>query len=71
MGTGTALDLHVERLHELSAIELKVTTGYTLADAIREGASVSRQAHGAFVTADTSCTLTAAYVAARARGFIR
>jgi len=57
---------------ELGEIELKVTTGFTLADAIRAGAQTTSQARGKFidsVTGDT-CALGAAYIAAQAAGYI-
>lgn len=63
-----AVDSHIERLtHE---IELGVLTeGYTLADAIREGARVSEQAYG-WGDVDSACALTAAFVAAKSRGYV-
>lgn len=55
---------------DLGEIEMGVLTeGYTLADAIREGATVSEQAHN-WGDEDTACAMTAAYVAAKARGVI-
>lgn len=64
------VDTNIERLkQELSDIELDVLTGYTLADAIREGCSVSKQAYN-WGDGDTACALSAAYMAARARGYI-
>ncbi len=55
---------------ELGEIEMGVLTeGYTLADAIREGSQVSEQAHN-WGDEDTACAMTAAYVAAKARGVI-
>lgn len=61
----------VERLTEdLGAIELGVLTeGYTLADAIREGSQVSAQAHN-WGDGDSACALTAAFVAAKSRGYV-
>ena len=51
-----------EKADELKAvideIGLQVLTGYTLADAIREGSKVSEQAY-AWGTGDTACALTA------------
>lgn len=55
---------------ELSEIELKVTTDYTLADAIREGASVSGQRVGGWIDNGQSCALGAAWIAAKARGYV-
>lgn len=53
---------------DLAGIELDVTTSYTLADAIREGSSVTKPAKG-WGNGDTACALTSAVVAARARGY--
>lgn len=62
-----------EKADELRAtideIGMQVLTGYTLADAIREGSKVSDQAY-TWGTGDTACALTAAVIAARARGFV-
>ena len=55
---------------ELGALELKVTTGYTLADAIREGSTVTEQAVGTFVREGESCALGAGWIAAKARGYV-
>lgn len=55
---------------ELGEIELKVTTNYTLADAIREGAGVSDKLEGDFVRGGASCALGAAWIAGKARGFL-
>lgn len=55
---------------DLGAIELEVTTSYTLADAIREGCQVTEQEHGGFGNGATACAMTAAVVAARSRGFM-
>lgn len=66
-------DLHpISRLlrKQLAEIDEKVTMNYTLADAIREGASVSKKLDGGFITEDSACALGAAYLAAKARGFI-
>lgn len=61
----------VERLRaELGEIELKVTTGYTLADAIREGAGVTDKLEGDWVRSGSSCSLGAAWIAAKARGYV-
>jgi hypothetical protein len=54
----------------LEGIELGVLTGFTLADAIREGASVTDQKIGGWVEGPYACGLGAAYLAAKARGFI-
>lgn len=61
----------IDRLREdLAAIELDVLTSYTLADAMREGSSVTGQRHGGWIDGDESCALGAAYLAARARGYV-
>lgn len=61
----------VERLKaDLAQIEEKVVTGYTLADAMREGSTVTDQRIGGFITEGESCALGAGYIAAKARGFI-
>lgn len=73
--TDTTHDLavtpHIERLREdLGEIELGVITeGYTLADAIREGSQVSSQAYN-WGNGDSACALTAAFVAAKSRGYV-
>lgn len=54
---------------ELQAKELEVLTRYTLADAIREGASVTDQAHG-WGSGGDACALSAARLAAKARGYL-
>lgn len=66
------IDEKTEELRkELGEIEMDVLSqGYTLADAIREGSQVTEQAH-AWGTGATACALSAAYLAARARGFIK
>jgi predicted RNase H-like nuclease (RuvC/YqgF family) len=55
---------------DLGEIEMKVVTGYTLADAIREGCKVSDQAY-TWGNGDTACALSAAVIAATSRGFIK
>lgn len=52
---------------ELGDIEVKANA-YTLADAIRQGSSVTDHAVGSYGTGATACVLTAALVAARAHG---
>lgn len=54
---------------ELGEIELRVIGNYTLADAIREGSTVSEQAY-AWGNGETACALSAAVIAAKARGFM-
>lgn len=63
-----ALELSEQLRAELGVIELTVNE-YTLADAIREGSSVTTQAVGSFGTGATACALTAALVAAKARNY--
>lgn len=61
----------VEGLKEmLSEIEEKVVTGYTLADAIREGSQTSSQAYD-WGVGSSACALSAAAIAATARGYIK
>lgn len=67
----TITEVFPDQIAELAAIETKVLTGYTLADAIREGASVTNQAHGTFGSEGKACALTAAALAATARGYIK
>lgn len=64
-----ALELGDKLREELGEIELRVTTGYTLADAIREGSRVSEQAYN-WGDGDTACALTAAVISAKARGYL-
>lgn len=69
-----ALELQDKLKTELADIELGVITqGYTLADAIREGASVTGHMKGGWYTrnGETVCALSAAYIAARARGIVK
>lgn len=69
-----ALDSKVAELQqELENIEMDVLTqGYTLADAIREGCLTTQKAEG-WNNQDYSnvCALTAAHLAAKARGIIK
>lgn len=53
---------------DLLTIEEKVVTGYTLADAMREGSSVSDQAYG-WGSGLNACALSAAAIAGTARGY--
>ena len=63
-----------EQVEELRAtidnIALEVTTSYTLADAMREGATVSGQAYNWTDSAGNMCSMSAAVVAAKARGYM-
>jgi hypothetical protein len=71
--TAPAEPLHpaIERLREtLADIELDVLTSYTLADAIREGSSVTDQKRHGWVDQSSACALGAGYLAARARGYV-
>ncbi len=53
----------------IDEIAMKVYTGYTLADAIREGSSVSVQVKD-WGNGATACALTAAVIGAKARGYV-
>lgn len=53
---------------DLAQIEEKVVTGYTVADAIREGCTVSTQAYN-WGQGSTACALGAGTLAAQARGY--
>ena len=53
----------------IDEIGMSVLTGYTLADAIREGSSVSEQSYD-WGNGDNACALTAAVIAATARGYV-
>lgn len=60
----------IDRLrNEIDEIGLRVLTGYTLADAIREGSKVTDQAYN-WGDGATACALSAGYLAAKARGLI-
>lgn len=63
----TETDTTTKNTEEVKSLErLK----YRLSDAIREGSTVSGQAHGWTDSDDNMCTLSAAVVAAKARGYI-
>jgi hypothetical protein len=68
----TALDVWAPEIahlrDDLAQIEEKVTTNFTLADAIREGSGVSEQAHN-WGKAGEACALSAAFISAKARGY--
>lgn len=64
-----AAELAANLKADLGEIELNVLTGYTLADAIREGSTVSDQAY-TWGDGETACALSAAVIAAKARGFM-
>jgi hypothetical protein len=55
---------------QIDAIGLGVLTGYTLADAMREGSTVTDQKVGGWVDSGSSCAIGAAFLAAKARGFV-
>ena len=54
----------------IDEIGLGVTTGYTLADAMREGSQHSTKREGGWIDGTSACALGAGYLAAKARGFI-
>lgn len=58
-----------ELADSIDMIGLEVLTGYTLADAIREGSSVSTQEYG-WGNGITACALTSAVIGAKARGYV-
>lgn len=60
-----------EQIKELQEVEMAVLTSYTLADAIREGSSVTEQAINSFGSNGRACALSAAALAAQARGYIK
>lgn len=66
------VDEKIEELRrELGEIELGVLTkGYSLPDAIREGATVTEQAKGWGDGSESACALTSAYLSVRARGMV-
>jgi hypothetical protein len=72
--TATILPGAVERLTELISDEdlEAMVRPYTLADAIREGSSVTDQHIGGWVdeSSNKACALSAAFVACKARGMI-
>ncbi|QNN99202.1 hypothetical protein SEA_FAUST_105 [Streptomyces phage Faust] len=59
-----------ELKNTIDEIGMSVYTGYTLADAIREGSLVTKQAVGGWGNGYSACALTAAVVAAKARGYV-
>lgn len=70
----TVLDAAVRKVEELissdEAKDLKRMTEYTLADAIREGSSVTGQAYAWSDANGNLCALSAAVAAATARGYM-
>lgn len=71
MGIDQAVRETSEELEKtLGEIELDVLANYTLADAIREGAGMTKQSRGWGDGIETACALTAAMTAAKARGYL-
>jgi predicted hydrocarbon binding protein len=60
-----------ELASEINAIELDVLTNYRLSDAIREGSKYSKQSRGWGDGKETACAMSAGFMAARARGFLK
>ena len=54
----------------LAEIEEKVVLNYTLADALREGSTVTEQKFNGYISGGEACALGAAYISAKARGYI-
>lgn len=54
---------------ELGQLEFDVVTSYTLADAIREGCTVSEQSVG-WGTGAKACAMTSAVIAAKSRNIM-
>lgn len=66
------VDEQVETLRQtLGEIELGVLTeGYTLAQAMREGCQVSSQLTSGWIRNGQACALGAAFLGAKARGYV-
>lgn len=62
------MDLDEEMKADLGAIELR-TMEFSLADAIREGSTVTDQSYN-WGGGETACALSAAVIAAQARGYM-
>lgn len=61
----------IDRLkQQIDEVGLRVLTGYTLADAIREGCGVTEKSEGAWGNEGNACALSTAFIAARARGYL-
>lgn len=61
----------VEHLQaDLAEIEERVVAGYSLSDAMREGCSVTDQAKNHFGYGNQACAMSAAAIAAKARGYL-
>jgi len=56
--------------NDLGGIEMNVIGNYTLADAMREGSTVTDQAVG-WGTGDNACALSSAFISAKARGYVK
>lgn len=56
---------------QIEEVGLKVLTSYTLADAIREGASVTAKRTGGWIDGNQACALGAGWISARARGYVK
>lgn len=63
-------ELDAETKEMLGSIDMNVRTSYTLADAIREGATVSGQAYSWADAQGNLCAMSAAVVAAKSRGYM-
>lgn len=63
-------NLEAEAAKVVGEVELTMSTRYTLADAIREGATVSGQARNWTDHKGNMCAMSAAIVAAKARGYM-
>lgn len=66
-----AAELRALREAELAEIELDVIGSYTLADAIREGSSVTEQTVGWGDGCENACAMTAAVLSAKSRGYMQ
>lgn len=64
-----ALELSAKLEAEMAGAEMQIVTGYSLADAIREGSTVSTQEYG-WGCGTTACAMTAAVIAARSHGYL-
>lgn len=64
-----ALELSEELKNELGEIEVRAT-GYSLADAIREGSMVTDHNNSGWGDGDSVCALSAAVIAARSKGYL-
>jgi hypothetical protein len=59
-----------ELTEQLEDMDLERAMNYSLADAIREGSTVTEQAIGDWGNGETACALSAAAIAAKARHLI-